>query len=305
MSTKSLPVLRYARESIRALRGGWHYSRDGHRRAQGREGLSAPSQTPDKGADALRRREADRVYPFRRGVSTVMPIRRRLADSTSLGQDVNAAEVVSHVFELALPVLATREFDLRLRLDTDALIIGGELEELARRGFAKQPGRRILGSYRCGPDGNERDWECLVASALVAERGFRGLHLSRLRRLGASQRPRGRRGARLDGPDLMSSASVHSLAERGWPDPKALRTIHSGEDRLAGLPDRAAHYDGGDLGAPDDLTALRWKEQPAPAAEPELLTQGKLVVHSVRSSPEHVEAANWAAFAAAHKRGPV
>ena len=47
-------------------------------------------------------------------------------------------------------------FDLLLRMDTDALLIGPGLEDAALRRFAEAPRIGLLGAYRTGPDGNPR-----------------------------------------------------------------------------------------------------------------------------------------------------
>ena len=201
--------------------------------------------------------------------------------------------------------LAIAEFDLLLRLDTDALMIGAGLEELARRRFAELPGTGILGSYRHGPDGGVRDWGP-AARALASECGLRGMRRPSARQLLRRVRREALRNGyvagehALGGAYLMTSALLRSFAERGWLDLPDLATSHLGEDHLAGLFARAVGYQLGDFGGPSDPLALRWKGLPAPPAE--LLASGKLVVHSVKSRCAELEATNRAVFADARRR---
>jgi len=179
-------------------------------------------------------------------------------------------------------------FDVLLRLDADALMIGDGLPDLAGAYFATNPGVGMLGSYRTGADGATRDW-APAARMLRRERGLRGLDQPKtrrlLRRLYASARAQGYLPGEhaLGGAYLHSRAAVLAIHERGWLCLDDLAPSRLGEDHIFGLLTRAAGFAIADFGGPDGPLALRWKG--LPSAPEELLLQGKLVTHSVRSWP--------------------
>ena len=81
------------------------------------------------------------------------------------------------------------------------------------------------------------------------------------------------------------------------PDARALAVVIGPGDDPADTLESILRY----FAAPADPLALRWKGLPAPPAA--LLAQGKLAVHSIRSSSGSVEGAIRDAFAAARQRG--
>lgn len=182
-------------------------------------------------------------------------------------------------------VLETFPFDVLLRLDADALVIGSDIAEAAMGRFKTDAHLGMLGSYRVGPDGTPRSWKD-AADVLRSECGLRGLDRPRMRsvlrilRSAATENGYVSGEHPLGGAYLHSAAAVRAIASRGWLDLPALRHSHLGEDHLFALLTVAAGFRIGDFGGPDDPLALRWKGLSAAPAD--LLASNKLVVHSVR-----------------------
>jgi hypothetical protein len=193
-------------------------------------------------------------------------------------------------------------FQVLLRLDADALVIGPGIAELAAARFEADPGLGLLGSYRLGPDGGRRSF-APAAAALRAESGWRGLRQPRLRRalreLLATARGAGYEDGEhpLGGAYLHSAGAVAELSRQGLLELPLLARSSLGEDQLFGLLTVAAGYRIGDFGGPGDPLALTWKGLPAEPAE--LLARRKVVVHSVRSFGQLGEAEIRGSFAAA------
>ncbi|HTW07060.1 MAG TPA: glycosyltransferase family A protein, partial [Acidimicrobiales bacterium] len=70
-------------------------------------------------------------------------------------------------------VIETFPFDVLLRLDADAMMLGPGLAKVAYQFFEVHPDVGMLGSYRVGADGGARDWSP-AAKVLRAECGMRG-----------------------------------------------------------------------------------------------------------------------------------
>jgi hypothetical protein len=201
--------------------------------------------------------------------------------------------------------LARLPFDVLLRLDADALVIGPGLARAAAARFAAEPGVGLLGAYRLGPDGGERAF-APAARLLAAETGVRGLRRPALRRTLRAVRAPARAHGYVDGEHalggcyLHSRAAVAALGRRGFLDLEPLRASRLGEDHLFALLTRAAGLRLGDFGGPGDPLCLRWQGLPA---HPEALAAaGKLVAHSVRGHGDLDEAAIRGFFAARRPR---
>jgi hypothetical protein len=183
-------------------------------------------------------------------------------------------------------VLDHFSFDVLLRLDADALIIGKGIARVASERFALDNRVGMLGSYRVGPDGGTRSWSD-AARVLDQECGMRGMRQPRMRELLRSLRSAAIKNGYIAGEHALGGAYLHSrsavraLSELGWLDLPPLRHSHLGEDHLFALLTIAAGFRIDDFGGPGDPLALKWKGLPfAPA---ELITRKKLVTHSVRS----------------------
>jgi hypothetical protein len=197
-------------------------------------------------------------------------------------------------------------FDMLLRLDADALLLGPGLEEQARQRFATDAGIGMLGSYRMGPDGGSRDF-APTARALAAEVGWPGLRHPRLRStlrmlLSDADKHSYVRGEHaLGAAYLHSGAAVREIDRRGWLDLPAIGASQLCDDHLMGLITRAAGFRIADFGGPGDPLALRWKG--LPAAPEQLVAGGALVTHSVRSFENLAEPDIRAFFATTRSDG--
>jgi hypothetical protein len=183
-------------------------------------------------------------------------------------------------------VLENFSFDVLLRLDADALVIGEGVAKVASERFALDNRVGMLGSYRVGPDGGTRSWSD-AAKTLKQECGVRGMKHPRMRELLRSLRSVAIKSGYVAGEHALGGAYLHSpsavraLSERGWLNLPPLRHSHLGEDHLFALLTIAAGFGIADFGGPDDPFALKWKGLPSAPAE--LITRKKLVTHSVRS----------------------
>jgi hypothetical protein len=191
------------------------------------------------------------------------------------------------------------DFDVLLRLDADALLLGPGIAEAAMARFERDPAVGALGSYRVGPDGRPRDWT-QARRMVQAEIGLRGLRRPSVRR-----RLRSLCGAApgyvpgehpLGAAVLYRRDAIDQMYRRELLDMPELGDSRLGEDHLFGLLTVAAGYRTEDFGGPDDPLALRWKG--LPASPEDLLAAGKLVTHSVRFWQDMREAEIRGYFAA-------
>jgi len=204
-------------------------------------------------------------------------------------------------------LLERYEPEMVLRLDTDALLLGPGIEVLAERAFAADPGLGLLGSYRIGPDGGQRDisWPARQLRVLA---GARGLVHPGQRSLIRHYRRLARAHGYVDGEHALGGAVIFGGAAIGamdrygffastWPD------VMLGEDHITSMLTIAAGYRIGDFGGPDDPMALKWIGLPSHPAD--LLAGGKLITHSVRSWQDLDEAQIRAIFADARNRNQI
>ena len=197
-------------------------------------------------------------------------------------------------------------WDVVLRMDADALLIGPGLAAMAADRFADDHGIGVLGSFRVGPDGRRRDWRP-AAKRLRSETGLRGLRRPPVRRcvrelvrLGAAHGYEA--GAHpLGGAYLLAPRLLDAWSGLGWLSLQPLARSRLGEDHICGLLTSAAGFRTVDMGGPADPIAVTWRGLPAPPAE--LLARKKLVVHSVRSYRESSEPAVRREFRAARHAG--
>jgi hypothetical protein len=200
------------------------------------------------------------------------------------------------------------DFDVLLRMDADALVIGSHPEEDALRAFATHPRIGLLGSFRVRTDGVARDMEP-AAKLLRHEAGWLGIRNPwRWRTLRGWLRKARANGYR-DGEHALGGAYFHRrecvdhIAMQGWLARAPLASSKLGEDHLMSLLTVAAGWKVGDFGGPDDILALRWRG--LPMHPDELLLRQKKITHSTRAWMGMEEQAVRARFAAARRHGGV
>jgi hypothetical protein len=173
-----------------------------------------------------------------------------------------------------------------LRMDADALMLGRGIEAAAEKAFARHPGVGMLGSFHRDSDGNPRDFSP-VARILRAEEGLRGLTHPRCRSLVRYYARLARQRGYVAGEHALGAAYIHShhaascLHRKGWFNEPRLGSSKLADDHLMSLLTVAAGFRIGDFGGPEDPLALKWRGLPAHPSE--LLAEGKLITHSVRS----------------------
>jgi hypothetical protein len=179
-----------------------------------------------------------------------------------------------------------------LRLDADAVILGPGVESTAEEAFSRHPEVGLLGSYHVGPDGGRRDFRP-AAKVLRKEIGSRGLRHPQLR-AGLRHYVRlARNNGYVDGEHALGGAfllraeTIRSIYSNGGFDQPWLAESMLCDDHIMSLMTFASGYKIADFGGPADPLALKWKGLPAHPAE--LLANGKLVTHSVRSWGELTE----------------
>lgn len=202
-------------------------------------------------------------------------------------------------------VLERDRWDVVLRMDADALLIGPGIEAAAAARFRADPTIGVLGAFRFGPDGGARDWSP-AAERLRRELGLRGLGRPRRR---AALRTLVARAAALDyalgahalGTCLLAPRLLRAWSELGWLDLPALGTSQLCDDQIVGLLAAAAGFRTEEMSGPGDLMAVQWKGLPSSPGD--LLASGKALVHSVRFFGDLDERQIRAAFLEARTEG--
>ena len=177
------------------------------------------------------------------------------------------------------------DFEMILRLDADALVIGHGPELDAARSFAAHPRAGLLGSYRIGPTGNPRDFSvvtrivCRDLAQAAASDWARFRHIFRLAL--ATRRRLGHTGAHVLGAACFHRYEcVKAIADRGWLKPELTAGSRLGDDHLLSMLTAASGWDIEDFGRPEDPIAVSWRGLPMAPAD--LLSRGKKLTHSVR-----------------------
>jgi hypothetical protein len=199
-------------------------------------------------------------------------------------------------------LLAKYQPGIVLRLDADAVMLGSGLEAAAEDAFRRHPEAGLLGSYRVGADGGQRDFHP-VARQLRAETGPLGLRHPRLRAGLRRYVSLARGGGYVEGEHVLGCAfllrggALQGIHRAGGFSTPWLEASRLGDDHIMSLMTVAAGYKIADFGGPADPIAVKWEELPAHPAE--LLARGKLVTHSVRSWGDLTERQIRDIFAAA------
>jgi hypothetical protein len=208
---------------------------------------------------------------------------------------------------LAFLEALTAPFDILLRLDTDAILLGGAFASRASTLFEQHPRVGALGCYRINYAGAGRVWDfprsrirgMLTHEAIKDPARARRVAwlLARAYVLGKLRRDRYELGEFISGgATIYSHRCVQALARAGLLDDPRLARTDMQEDHIFGLCVRAVGLRMHDFGsAHDDLPfAVTWRGLPAPPAT--LLAAGKEVVHSTKSHGDLVEQETRAYF---------
>jgi hypothetical protein len=190
----------------------------------------------------------------------------------------SVANAYAHIFE-------RYAFDTLLRIDTDALVIGFNPEEDARRFFKEHPETGMLGSYKLDCNGERRDFE-VVCARLRTEYGIRGLWNMRRRRVLRAWMKRASRfnyepGEHILGAAVfMSAACIAAMYEGGYLQTDVFKESLISEDQLFSLVTIACGYELSDFATGDLPMGLRWRG--LPDSPENLVRRQKKIVHSVK-----------------------
>ncbi len=177
-------------------------------------------------------------------------------------------------------------FEVLLRMDADALIIGARPEDDAIARFRMQPELGQLGVYETDFDGNKLKWWPInLSMALQAMNpaswfspAWSGWHFRKL--LMAALRRGYRLGSHIYGGGFfLSYACVERLYQMGVLTNDRLSTLRLQEDHITSVAVMAAGFQLGDFASGNGPMAQAWRG--LPAAPETLIARGKKVVHSV------------------------
>jgi hypothetical protein len=177
-------------------------------------------------------------------------------------------------------------FDVLLRMDADALIIGARPEEDALARFKAQPELGQLGVYETDFDGKKLKWWPIDLSMAVqainplswVSPAWNGWHFRKL--LVAALRRGYRLGAHIYGGGFfLSYPCVERLYQMGVLTNDRMSNLRLQEDHITSVAVVAAGFKLGDFASGAGPMAQAWRG--LPAAPETLIARGKKVVHSV------------------------
>jgi hypothetical protein len=178
------------------------------------------------------------------------------------------------------------DFEVIMKLDTDALMVGDRPEEDAIQFFAEHPDVGEIGTYLIGANGevSEFSWP---REQLVKETSLIGWVQDRkrckvLRELVTRAEANGYEQGEhiLGGACFFSQTCIDRLAEANLlAHPEVGRSILQ-DDHLFGLLVKSVGMHLGDFGTPEHPLAVRW--QGMPFSPQDALAKGKKIVHSTR-----------------------
>ena len=180
-------------------------------------------------------------------------------------------------------------FEILLRLDTDALVIDSGSEEEASRIFLENPQIGMLGSYRIDCIGEQRDFKW-VKSKIIQESRF-GLFPPHPRQImwafflrktvNKALRNNYELGEFCQGSAVfMSSECVKRFSQYRLPSKKTLKCSEFCDDHFMGILVHSVGLENGDFATGSLPIGIRWEGLPC---SPEMLIKrNKKIVHSVR-----------------------
>jgi glycosyltransferase involved in cell wall biosynthesis len=181
-------------------------------------------------------------------------------------------------------------FDILLRLDTDALIIGPNPEQDAMDYFQQNPDVGIIGSYRTDCNGDPRDFSW-PRNQLIRELGFRSLSKDPLKRLKGwlflrtvfnKSKHNGYEAGEhcMGGAYFVSRECIGRLYKNHLLSRQEISWSKLQEDQIFGLFIYSVGMRHGDFATGSLPMGLRWRGLPCP---PEiLLARNKKITHSTR-----------------------
>ncbi|MGF9567104.1 hypothetical protein [Neorhizobium sp. JUb45] len=198
-------------------------------------------------------------------------------------------------------IIENYDFDVLLRMDDDALMIGEGAQSDAARAFSLDPSIGALGSFRHTCLGHRRDFRP-AARRLAFESSWLGMMKSprlarRLRQIRKIAQANGYEPGEhsLGAACFYSHAALVAMLEGGLLGCKDLSTTSLCDDQLFGLLVVAAGFRSSDFAGDGYPLGLTW--QGLPASPSRLVQMNKKIVHSVKSHNGRDEANLRADFA--------
>jgi hypothetical protein len=184
-------------------------------------------------------------------------------------------------------ILEKYEFDILLRLDNDALIIGFSPEKDAISYFEENPGVGMLGSYKKDCNGNQRDFEP-VKKTLKEEVGFikRILRPELVKTLNDLLKQATINGYELGEHCLgaayfLSYQCLDTIKQKGLLSIDPLKYSRLGDDHIISMLVRASNYRIADFTTGDYPICVKWRG--LPCSPDELISRRKKIIHSTKS----------------------
>ena len=186
-------------------------------------------------------------------------------------------------------------FEILLRMDTDALVIGHAPDEDALRFVASHPDVGMIGAFKRRGDGSDKTPAMAAKGRELAEEmrlrhGLKHFRLVRtLRRLVRHAEGHGytRGDMCTGGAFFMTPAAIAAMEGQGLLDLDVLRHSKMADDLLLALLCCAAGYRLSDLPEGTDVLAINWRRFPMPVET--LVSKNKKILHPVKGDDLTVE----------------
>ncbi len=187
-------------------------------------------------------------------------------------------------------LMERHRFDILLKMDTDALIIGDSPQREVLAFMERHPHVGMVGAFRRRGDGSDKASAMASKGRVLGKEmrlrsGFRNLALTRtLRRLVRRAEEHGytRGDTCTGGAYFVSSSAVQSMLRNGFLDLSVLRYSKLSEDSLMALLCCACGYGLSDLPEDSDVLAINWRGLPMPLEA--LVARNKKIVHPIKDS---------------------
>jgi len=186
-------------------------------------------------------------------------------------------------------------FDVLLRMDTDALMIGDAPHEDAIRFFESRPDVGMVGAFQRRGDGSDKTHAMAVkgrelAREMSLRRGFKNPALvTTLRRMVRRAEGHGYTWGDMctGGACFMLPNAIKAMDDRGYFDLQVLKRSKLMDDALMALACYAAGYKLADLPEEDNVLAINWRRLPMPLKE--LISRRKKIVHPIKDEDVSIE----------------
>lgn len=202
-------------------------------------------------------------------------------------------------------------FDVLLRMDTDALMIGNAPDQDVLRFQHAHPEIGMIGAFHRRGDGTDKTAALAYKGRQLARemRLRRAIHkfgvVTTLRRLVKHAEAHGytRGDMCTGGAFFLFPAAISAMHEQGLLNLEVLGRSTLMDDLLMGLLCYAAGFKLADMPETDDVMAINWRGLPMPVDD--LVSRNKKIVHSVKTDDPITEASIRAYFRRRREAAPL